>query len=480
MKRITHFGVITIIFIVSSCALNSDEGSVTAEFYAEEQIVGVGQSITFTDNSTGNITAYEWQFPGGQPSTSTLQNPTVTYNTAGLYNVSLLVENKSNSNVSNKSEYIKVIGVDITIPNDTCVWRIKESYDIEWESNGSDYVDITLQKDGSFYKTIENSTSDDGYYTYDVPDDIESGSTYSVKIALNNNSEIFAVSKNFTINADYIEITTPTDNSEWSCGKSYAINWEGNEKGNVDIKLYDNGIYHSTIVNSTDNDGEYNYSVPIIADGDDYSIKISKSDNTQVFGISEEFTITGEQLLSHYSYSFLYYITRAGYYRRTYFDDADFNFTYPVSITSLSHTFVASDNWGAWENNNYSFIIYDKSNNTVLYESSILYCSEPSDSRTVTHDLNTPLTVTRDFYVAIKLANNTNSPYTKMQEVNYDQGNSYYSYNGEDWTKYNISEDGYEYFTSVTIKVNEASNATQPKKNKGSTFMELSHTKGNN
>ncbi|MCB0812208.1 MAG: PKD domain-containing protein, partial [Flavobacteriales bacterium] len=35
---------------------------------------------------------YEWQFPGGVPATSPLQDPVVQYNTPGTYDVTLIVE----------------------------------------------------------------------------------------------------------------------------------------------------------------------------------------------------------------------------------------------------------------------------------------------------------------------------------------------------------------------------------------------------
>jgi len=50
-------------------------------------------TIDFTDLSLGNPTAWAWTFSGGTPGTSTIQNPTITYNTPGTYNVWLIVTN---------------------------------------------------------------------------------------------------------------------------------------------------------------------------------------------------------------------------------------------------------------------------------------------------------------------------------------------------------------------------------------------------
>jgi PKD repeat protein len=53
--------------------------------------------VKFTDHSVGNPTAWSWSFPGGTPSASNAQNPTVTYATAGFHSVTLLVSNASGS-----------------------------------------------------------------------------------------------------------------------------------------------------------------------------------------------------------------------------------------------------------------------------------------------------------------------------------------------------------------------------------------------
>ena len=53
-------------------------------------------TIDYTNTSTGTGTLnYQWFFPGGIPATSILPNPSVTYNTPGVYDVTLIVTNSS-------------------------------------------------------------------------------------------------------------------------------------------------------------------------------------------------------------------------------------------------------------------------------------------------------------------------------------------------------------------------------------------------
>ncbi|MCW5908632.1 MAG: PKD domain-containing protein [Chitinophagales bacterium] len=80
----------------------------TASFTSNNTTTCSGGTISFTSTSTGNPTSYSWSFPGGTPSSSTSANPTVTYNTAGTYNVSLTVYNANGSNNSTQNNYITV------------------------------------------------------------------------------------------------------------------------------------------------------------------------------------------------------------------------------------------------------------------------------------------------------------------------------------------------------------------------------------
>lgn len=79
-----------------------------AEFSAPTTVCE-GTTAQFMDASTCNPTSWSWSFPGGTPATSTLQNPIVTYATAGTYNVTLTATNAIGSDVEVKTAYINVI-----------------------------------------------------------------------------------------------------------------------------------------------------------------------------------------------------------------------------------------------------------------------------------------------------------------------------------------------------------------------------------
>ncbi len=89
---------------LSLCGANQPP---TADFDWSPNPGCAGQPVQFTDQSAGTVNTRSWTFPGGSPPTSTLANPTVTWNTGGTYNVSLTVNGPGGS--STKSQQVVII-----------------------------------------------------------------------------------------------------------------------------------------------------------------------------------------------------------------------------------------------------------------------------------------------------------------------------------------------------------------------------------
>lgn len=79
-----------------------------ADFSSNAIFTCVGGQIQFTDQSNNNPTSWQWSFPGGSPSSSTLQNPIISYSTPGTYNVELIVQNIDGSDTLVLNNYITV------------------------------------------------------------------------------------------------------------------------------------------------------------------------------------------------------------------------------------------------------------------------------------------------------------------------------------------------------------------------------------
>lgn len=87
-----------------------------ARFESNKTSGCAGVQVQFADSSLYNPTAWQWTFEGGNPATSTAQNPLVTYSAEGLYLVKLVAINEEGNDTINKAGYISIqtIGQAIT------------------------------------------------------------------------------------------------------------------------------------------------------------------------------------------------------------------------------------------------------------------------------------------------------------------------------------------------------------------------------
>lgn len=81
---------------------------IVADFTGNPTAVCEGGTVQFSDASSGVATGWTWTFPGGIPGTSTAQNPTVTYSTAGTYDVTLVATDGLGTDTKLLSGYITV------------------------------------------------------------------------------------------------------------------------------------------------------------------------------------------------------------------------------------------------------------------------------------------------------------------------------------------------------------------------------------
>lgn len=82
-----------------------------ADFSAANNYLNSGEATDFTDETSGDPTAWEWTFYGGTPEASTDQNPTgIQYDTQGAYDVQLVATNAIGTDTLVKEGYIVVDG----------------------------------------------------------------------------------------------------------------------------------------------------------------------------------------------------------------------------------------------------------------------------------------------------------------------------------------------------------------------------------
>ncbi|MCB0641336.1 MAG: PKD domain-containing protein, partial [Phaeodactylibacter sp.] len=66
-------------------------------------------TVNFEDLSTNTVDSWNWNFPGGTPPTSILQNPSITYTDPGVYPVTLVVGNGNSFDTLALQDYVEVL-----------------------------------------------------------------------------------------------------------------------------------------------------------------------------------------------------------------------------------------------------------------------------------------------------------------------------------------------------------------------------------
>jgi len=176
----------------------------TADFSATPTEGCTPQTVTYSDLSSSNTTEWNWTFEGGVPATSTAQNPTVTYNTAGVFDVSLTSSNAAGTDDITKTDYVTisepttsdytfaVTGGDVTFTNES---TNADSYN--WEFGNGD-----------------TSTDEDPMYTY-----TESGS-YEVVLSATGTCGTVTDTQTVVISlapvAAFTTVGSPTDCAEFT------------------------------------------------------------------------------------------------------------------------------------------------------------------------------------------------------------------------------------------------------------------------
>lgn len=276
------------------------EAAPSVNFTADNSIgCGSSMDVNFTNLSTSNPTAtsYSWTFVGGEPASSTAQNPpTITYSAAGSYNVSLTVTNSVGSNTETKTDYIS-LGTIRNLP-------FEEGFDSEdfppacWTtSRGTNGLGT-----GNDWKRVTNSTNSGNGAAYVEYEAVSGGNAQdwliTPQISLQGTvNSMLTFSGRQTFADDWgsqyhIRVsTTSSDLASFTNVKTYTESDFSNTtfgQFDVDLSTYDGmDIYVAFILEQNDGDDWYVDDISIT--GDVPEIVISASNG---FAICEDQTTT--------------------------------------------------------------------------------------------------------------------------------------------------------------------------------------------
>lgn len=189
---IHHVSTDKFMFWLDDISINTEwTNPLDAEFTADNTTVEVGETVNFTDLSTGAIASWDWDFGDGQ--TSETQHPGHSYASVGTYTVTLTVSDGSDSDTETKTDYITVtvpapVADFSATPTNTCdgIVQFTDASDNadtwEWDfgdgsssnvqnpehtytDNGTYTVSLTVTNDGG-----TDSYTQTDYITVNIPD----------------------------------------------------------------------------------------------------------------------------------------------------------------------------------------------------------------------------------------------------------------------------------------------------------------------
>ena len=138
-----------------------------------------GTVVQFEDATAGNPTSWNWTFPGGTPSSSTVENPTVTYNSEGTFDVSLVTTNAAGTGTTETKS--NLISIEFNAPTRDCFPSITNA-----SNQGANYfVGVTNVTLGNINNTTPRSSTEGvAYVDYACSNTttLDAGNNYSIAI----------------------------------------------------------------------------------------------------------------------------------------------------------------------------------------------------------------------------------------------------------------------------------------------------------
>ncbi len=311
------------VFSISASAPQSI--SVTSPNGGESFPTGSSQVITWTSSGVTNI-EIEYTTNNGVDWTTIIAST----ESDGYYiwssvpalsstNCKLRISDASDGSPSDQSDAVFSItpepAITIFSPNGGDEWSYGTSQNITWSSENLEKVKIEFTTNNGFtWTTITDSTESTGSYSWSIPN--LNSSLCRVRISDHADGMPFDVSDNNFIITNQVQqtltVTTPNGGESYESTSSQNITWLSSAVSKVKIEFTtNNGLTWSTIVDSTESDGLYEWNplpsltstlckvrISDIADGS----PVDESDNTFSITPVKSITVTypngGENLIA--------------------------------------------------------------------------------------------------------------------------------------------------------------------------------------
>jgi len=255
------------------------QDGVYAQFEADDLDICAGNSVNFTDQSSGANTSWDWVFEGGTPSTYSGQTPPpIVYENTGVFDVSLTVSDGTDTDSETKTDYITVVenvyaDFDADIINGTAPLTVHFS-DISSNAVTSWEWDFG---DGG-WSGLQNPT-----YSYYL------AGTYTVSLTVEGNG-----CENTVTKEDFIVVEASAPLADFTAEPTsgvlpLTVNFSDVSEGEIDTWLWEFGDGNT----SSEQHPEY-----IFTECDDYTITLTVSGPGGSEAITKEDYIEVKDILS--------------------------------------------------------------------------------------------------------------------------------------------------------------------------------------
>ncbi len=222
-----------------------------ANFTVGGTVICDGANVNYTDLSTNSPNVWAWAFPGGNPSTSQLQNPSVKYPEAGTFEVIL-----TSSNFAGSSTYVMTVEVEIDFGPELVATPVDSPCPDANAGGFNYYVNEVLAPDADINVLLYNSSG-----TLISPTAPLSPGTYTLKVGIDDGcfaEQVFEVSEPDAFELE-VTVIQPTglDAGSISLGDisggtgPYLISWNGETPGpSYSIEAAEAGFYELTVIDA--------------------------------------------------------------------------------------------------------------------------------------------------------------------------------------------------------------------------------------